>query len=85
MGGEQCILIQRSHNSHGRFVKVIEYGTGSGKGIIVNPKGCKGSGRVCFVEKLRVLVGKKYPTSGYVNRGTSTGVRNLSNTEVMRW
>lgn len=30
-------LVQRSHNSHGRFVKLIEFGIGSGKGIIVIP------------------------------------------------
>lgn len=36
-------MVQRGQNAFGSFVKLIEYGTKLGEGIIVVPEGKKGS------------------------------------------
>lgn len=51
--GNRVFLLQKSHESHGRFTELIEFCTGCGKGIIVIPEGWKGSCWAGFVRKIR--------------------------------
>lgn len=61
--GSRVFLVQRGQNSYGRFVKVMELGTGMGKGIIVIPEGHKGSGWAGYVTKLNEMIASFPPVS----------------------
>lgn len=66
--GDRVFMVQRGHNSYGRFVKLIEYGTGTGKGILMNLEGRKGSGWAGFVRNMREMVGSPSSVSTHDNR-----------------
>lgn len=61
-------MVQRGQNLSGRFVKLIEYGTGMGKRILVIPEGWRGSGWAGLVRNMRVMVGSSSSSSTHVNR-----------------
>lgn len=67
-GRERVFMVQRGQNSSRRFVKLIEYGIGLGKGILVIFEGWRGCGWACFVRNSRDMVGSSSSVSAYVNR-----------------
>lgn len=56
-GREAVFMVQRGQNSYARFEKLIEYGNGLGKYILVILEGQKGSGWAGFVRKIIEMVG----------------------------
>ncbi|XP_040999402.1 uncharacterized protein LOC121245194 [Juglans microcarpa x Juglans regia] len=69
--GDKVFMLQGSHNQSGMFLKMIEYGTGSGKGILVIPKGRRGSGLAGFVRYLREMVESSSAVTYQAGRGMS--------------
>lgn len=69
--GNRVFLIQLSQNMYGRFVQLVELGTGKGKGIIVIPEGINGIGWEGFVRKVRDLVGSSSSVFVFFNGADS--------------
>lgn len=54
--GNRVLVVQRCHNSYGRFLSMSEFGQKRRRGFISVPEGSKGKGVRRFEELLRVAV-----------------------------
>lgn len=84
MEGNRVFLIQICQNSYGRFVKLVELGTGKGKGIIAIPEGRNGSGWDGFVKKTSELVGSSSSVLVSENKGVNGAAKGVSRVKLHR-
>lgn len=69
--GNRFFLIQRCQNSFSKFIKLVEFGTGNGKGINANLEGKNGTRWDVFVKKLKGFVCSSSFVFALENRGAS--------------
>ncbi|XP_040997432.1 uncharacterized protein LOC121243380 [Juglans microcarpa x Juglans regia] len=66
--GNGVFMVQKCQNAFDRFMKLLEFGTGMGNGIIVIPEGRIGGGWVGFVKLMREMVNFRNLVSVFENR-----------------
>lgn len=82
--GNKFFLIQWCQNSYGRFIKLVELGTGNKKGIIAIPEGKNGNRCDIFVKKFKGFVGSSSSVFTSKNRAAVESLQASKAIELSR-